>query len=138
MDPRRLMRARLFSLFIILTLMMLAGCSWNVPAEEVYGTYVASYPYGTETVTLNRDGTFVQSIAIKQETTVTVQGTWEFESGTGETRVTFHGARVVDSGSDHPKKDWQTAPTGLVSLDISIIWFHVQMATGDAHPYMKQ
>lgn len=110
----------------------------NVPVETVYGAYVASYPYGTETITLNRDGTFVQSIAIKQETTVTVRGTWEFESGTRETRVTFHGARVVDNGSDHPMKDWQTAPIGLVSLDIETLWFRVEMDSGSAHPYMKQ
>jgi hypothetical protein len=41
-------------------------------------------------------------------------------------------------GSDHPMKDWQTAPIGLVSLDIETLWFHVEMDSGSAHPYMKQ
>lgn len=132
------MRVNSLSMLALLILVMLTGCSMNVPTEKVYGVYVASYPYGTETVTLNRDGTFVQSIAVKQENTVTVHGTWEFEPGTKETRVTFHGARVVDGGSDHPVEGWQSAPIGLVSLDIETQWFHIVMASGSAHPYMKQ
>ena len=110
----------------------------NVPAEKVYGIYVASYPFGTETITLKRDGTFVQSIAIEQKETVTVRGTWELETGTEETRVTFHGARVVDDNFDHPKKGWQTAPTGLWSLSVEMHWFCIVMASGFAHPYVKQ
>jgi len=125
-------------MFILVTLVGLVGCSVTVPAEKVYGVYVASYPYGTETITLNRDGTFVQSIAIKQENPVTVRGTWESEPDKSETRVTFHGARAVDGGFDHPVKDWKTAPIGLVSYDVEIIWFRVEMGSGLMHPYMKQ
>jgi hypothetical protein len=59
--------------------MMLVACSLTVPADEVYGTYVASYPFGKETITLNRDGTFVQCVVSGQEQPVTVRGKYDFD-----------------------------------------------------------
>ena len=69
----------------------------TVPAEKVYGTYVASYPFGTETITLDRDGTFVQRVEIKQEDPVTVRGTWDFDAK--ESRANFYGALIVAEAS---------------------------------------
>ena len=50
------------SLFISLLSFVMAGCS--VPLEKLYGTYVASYPFGTETITLHRDGSFIQHVVV--------------------------------------------------------------------------
>src|SRR5260370_4731353 len=80
-------------LLFIIVAVMLVSCCMTVPAEKVYGTYVASYPFGTETITLNRDGTFVQRVAIKQEQSVTVRGTWDFDPK--ESRANFYGAMIV-------------------------------------------
>jgi len=125
-------------LMVLAILSACAGCSMNVPHEKVYGTYVASYPYGTETITLNRDGTLVQRVAINQESPVTIHGSWKFEFDTDESRVTIHGAKLVDDGFGHLKNDWQDAPIGLWSLDIEEVWFRVEMASGSAYPYVKQ
>jgi len=83
----------------------------TVPTEKMYGTYVASYPFGTETITLNRDGTFVQCVAIKQEHPVTVRGTWDFDPR--ESRANFHGAMIVADGFDQLRTDWRTVTTGI-------------------------
>ena len=55
----------------------LIGCAINVPLKKVYGTYKASYPFGTETITLNEDGSFIQKVALKNEALVTLQGKWD-------------------------------------------------------------
>jgi len=124
------------SLAVILVSVMLIGCSMTVPAEKVYGTYVASYPFGTETITLNRDGTFVQSVAIKQEQPVTVRGTWDFDPK--ESRANFYGAMIVADGFDHLRRDWRTVTTGIVSLDVERRWFRVVMGSASTYPYVKQ
>ena len=123
-------------LVVIVVSVMLVGCSMTVPAEKVYGTYVASYPFGTETITLNRDGTFVQRVAVKQERPVTVRGKWDFDPK--ESRANFYGAMIVADGFDHLRTDWQTVTTGIVSLDVERHWFRVVMGSAVTHPYIKQ
>lgn len=108
-------------LIVISVSVTLIGCSMTVPAEKVYGTYVASYPFGTETITLNRDGTFVQRVAIKQEQPVTVHRTWDFDPK--ESRVNLYGSMIVADRLDHLRKNWPTVTTGIVSLDVERHWF---------------
>ena len=124
------------SLVVLMLLALLVGCSMRVPAEIVYGTYIASYPFGTETITLNRDGTFVQSVAIKQEQPLTVHGTWDFDPK--NSRANFYGTIVVTDGFDHLRNDWRTVTTGIVSLDVERHWFRVEMGSAATYPYIKQ
>jgi hypothetical protein len=131
----RLMGTAAQSLVVIMVLIS-AGCSMSVPAEEVYGSYVASYPFGREMITLNRDGTFVQSVVIKEEQPLTVRGTWNFDPK--ESRANFYGAVIVADGFDHLRNDWRTPTTGLVSLDVERHWFRIVMASAATYPYNKQ
>jgi maltose-binding protein MalE len=108
----------------------------TVPVEKVYGTYVASYPFGTETITLNRDGTFVQQVAIRPEQPVTVHGTWDFDAK--ESRANFYGAMVVTSPFGHLSKDWRTVTGGIVSLDVEKHWFRFVMGSALPYPYVKE
>ena len=39
----------------------------SVPQDQVYGRYVATYPFGTETLVLNRDGSYEQQFAIEAQ-----------------------------------------------------------------------
>ena len=66
-------------LIVTLTLLMLIGCSTTVSSEKVYGTYVASYPFGTATLALNRDGSFSQQVTIKGQAPATAKGSWSFD-----------------------------------------------------------
>jgi len=131
----RLMGTAARSLVVIMVLIS-AGCSMSVPAEAVYGSYVASYPFGREMITLNRDGTFVQSVAIKQEQPLTVRGTWNFDPK--ESRANFYGAVIVADEFDHLRSDWQTPTSGLVSLDVERHWFRIVMSSAATYPYNKQ
>jgi len=123
-------------LVVMVVSLLFVGCSMTVPAERVYGTYIASYPFGTETITLNGDGTFVQRVAIRQEQPVTVRGTWEFDPK--ESRANFHRVMIVTDGFDHLRSDWRTVTTGIVSLDVERRWFRVLMDSAATYPYIKQ
>ena len=50
-------------------LIFAAGCAGSVPgvpADSVYGTYRADYPFGHQTLTLRADGTYDQQVVVKQ------------------------------------------------------------------------
>ena len=128
-----------FSRLVALSLFCtLSGCSTHVPVEKVYGSYILSYPYGTETLTLNRDGTFVQAIAVNREKPVTARGRWEFDEGKEESRLTLHGAMIVDNGFGGLRDDWQRPVAGLVAPSVEIDWLRVVIAYGGAQRFRKQ
>ncbi len=114
----------------------LIGCAINVPLKKVYGTYKASYPFGIETITLNRDGSFVQEVAMKGQAPVTVHGKWDFDSQ--GSRVNFDGLMMVVDGTGHLRTDWRTVTPGIASLDVEMHWFRIIMASAATYPYVKQ
>ena len=59
------------ALFVALTLM---ACSMAVRHDKVPGTYVAFYPFGTDKIMLNSDGTFVQQVTLNNEGPATARG----------------------------------------------------------------
>ena len=109
----------------------------TVPAEKVYGTYVASYPFGTETLTLNRDGTFVQQVHMKNEHPVTVRGSWSFDPKE-KSRVDLYGLMFVVDGFSELRSDWRTVKPGLASFGVQRRWFKVMMGSAGRYPYVKQ
>jgi hypothetical protein len=129
----RRMRAIVALIVIQLTCV---GCSMTVSAEHVYGTYVARYPFGIDTITLNRDGSFLQHVAVGREQPASVRGTWEFDPT--ESRATFYGAIIVADNFDHLRPDWRTPTKGIVSLDVERHWFRVVMGSASTYPYVKR
>ena len=123
-------------LLIILVAITIAGCSGKVEPDEVYGVYVASYPFGTENLTLQRDGNFVQHVTIENQTTATAKGSWRFDAN--ESRITFSGSMVVLDGFDRLRSDWRTVTPGVVSMDVERHWFRVLLASAQKYPYVKQ
>ena len=121
---------------IILISMMLISCFTNVPPEKVYGTYVASYPFGTETLTLNQDGSFVQQVAIKGQPPVTVQGSWSSEPN--NKHVILKGSMMVVDGFGKLRSDWRIVPSGIVAISTERLWFRVVLNSGGQYPYIKQ
>ncbi|MBI3476056.1 MAG: hypothetical protein HY010_10005 [Acidobacteria bacterium] len=108
----------------------------RVPAETMVGTYVASHPFGIETITLNADGTFVQRVAIQQEQPMTIRGTWDFDPK--ESRAHLYGSMTVADGFGHLRSDWRTVTAGVDSLDVERHWFRVVMGSAATSPYIKQ
>ena len=124
-----------FIAFLVTSLLM--GCSIDVPLEKIYGTYRASYPFGNETLTLNRDGSFVQQIVIRDQPPVTVHGKWDYYSSQGS-RVNFDGLVTAVDAFGHLKENWQKLQPGIASLDVEMHWFRIIMETAATYPFVKQ
>lgn len=108
----------------------------TVPPEEVYGTYVAAYPFGAEMLTLYHDGSFVQQVTVENQPPETAKGSWSFDPP--ESRVTLTGKMVVVDGFDNLKSDWRTDTSGISSFDVERHWFKIVMASAQTYPYVKQ
>ncbi len=91
------MYAAVRCLIFIAATVTLIGCAVSVPLKRVYGTYMASYPFGTETISLNEDGSFVQKVAMKDQAPVGLRGKWDFDSK--GSRVNFDRLMMVVDGS---------------------------------------
>lgn len=115
---------------------LICGCSYKVSAKNVYGTYVASYPFGTDTITLNRDGTFVQRVVIEREAPKIFKGHWSFDQALSYAR--FQSMLIVDDGNGHLNGKWQIPSSTLVDLDVEMHWTKIVMDSAADHPYMKQ
>jgi len=74
----------------VVTLVMVIGvlvivsatCSPQFDRSDLVGVYVANYPSGTETLTLNHDGAFEQEVRLRTSadaTPTTQTGTWEWD-----------------------------------------------------------
>jgi hypothetical protein len=121
---------------VYLLLLALISCAKTVDRDKVYGTYTASFPLGTDTITLNQDGSFNQRVAIVNEQPVTVKGSWTFDSD--KSRVDLVGSLIILDGFDKLKSDWRSVSPGIVSLDVEQHWLKIHMRSASQYPYIKQ
>ena len=124
------------SFLVSLLAMTLAACSRRASSNAVYGTYVASYPFGTETITLKPDRAFRQRVEIENQKPASVEGTWQFDPK--ESRITLTGSMVVVDGFGRLRNDWRAVDPGVVSMDVEKHWSRILMATAAKFPYVKQ
>ena len=109
------MRMRIIIHFIVVVLLI--GCSSKVNFDEVVGFYKLRYPYGTEELRLNKDGTYIQSVLIDGETNaITKAGKWKFDEE--ELDIILIDAMVVDDFFGHPKKDYRKTQPGLSAFAV--------------------
>ena len=101
----------------------------------MFGKYLATHPFGTVTLTLNRDGTFEQRAVIAGEKPLTVRGSWRFDKN-GD--VDVYGALVVADGFGDLRPDWKEVERSLIGLPVERLWFRVTLSSGAQHPYLKQ
>jgi hypothetical protein len=121
---------------VFATSLLIFGCSFKVPVDEVYGTYVATYPFGTDTLTLDRNGSFSQRAEIRNEEARTVVGQWTFNPSLSN--ATFHGLLIVDDGNGNLSNNWRIPSPTLVNLDVEKHWLKIVMESAAAHPYEKK
>ena len=98
---------------VILTLIFLiSGCSVKVHIDEMWGRYKLKYPYGSEELLLNKDGTYVQTVFINGEATPKVNtGKWEFDEN--HSRVILVNAMIVDDYFGHLRPSYWEIKPGL-------------------------
>jgi hypothetical protein len=121
-------------LFVILVLIL--GCSTSVRQDKIFGTYLASYPFGTERIVLNIDGTFIQRVVVNNEEPVVVTGHWKFNPS--QSRVNLYDSMVVVDGFGNLRADWRSPQIGVASMDVEMHWFKIVMGSASKYPYMKQ
>jgi hypothetical protein len=123
-------------IFLTVIGMLIASCLNSVPPEKVGGTYVASYPFGSETLTLDPDGSFIQRVEVQGEAPLTISGTWKFDPQNSYVR--FNNFLLVVDGFGHLNKDWRSKNPGIVELSAGRLWFKITLGSGGQHPYRKQ
>lgn len=90
--------------------------AWDSPhfaRSDLVGVYVAKYPTGTETLTLNPDGTWLQEVRLKEppdSTPVSRMGSWTWDESAQ--RLRLHTAMPVNDGHGRINPAFQTDPGG--------------------------
>ena len=115
--------------------LLLTACSSRVPADELAGSYEASYPFGSSTLVLNADGTFVQEVTVKGQGSATARGTWRFDAA--RSTLSLHGVMdVVDPYGDI-LQDWRVvSDEPYVAVDQ--YWWRVNLVVCKEYPYIKR
>lgn len=130
-----LMYARVCCLLVVLMLVVLLGCSATVSSDNVPGSYVASYSFGTATLTLHRDGTFSQRVAVNGQPPATVQGSWSFDQASS--RLALHGAMAPADDVCALNKDWRK-PRDFRGIPVERLWLRIEIQSPENCAYVKQ
>ena len=123
--------------FIALTfcLATMLACT-RVSPEVVYGTYLATYPFGRDTLTLARDGHFLQTIEVDGQGKWTLSGTLQYSQRDGY--IEFHHLGCVADGFGKLKNDWRPDTMDYSYQPVRRSWFKVTINSGAPFPYLKQ
>lgn len=93
-------------------LVLWALFAWFLPhydRSDIVGVYVANYSSGTETLTLNADGTFLQEVVLKEpqdSTPITRTGTWTWDES--EQRVSLRNCMALNDGHGDIRPTFRT------------------------------
>jgi hypothetical protein len=92
-----------------------------VEESELYGIYVADYGSGTEKLTLQTGGRYVQEVSVKESGKVTTNnGPWKYEPKSN--RVELDGCLGVNDGFGKIRADF-AANRGRCSFSVARRWF---------------
>lgn len=97
--------------------LLVAGCG-GPQRSELAGVYVATYENGTERVTLDQGGTFVQEVRLQgTDTAVMNTGRWQYSSD----RVDLQHCLAVGDGFGRIRADFATT-LGVCSPQVARRW----------------
>jgi hypothetical protein len=105
----------------IAVVLALSGCSNAVSSDDLPGSYVAEYPFGTERVTLSADGSYTQEIAVKDVKSVVNSGRWKYVKESHE--VDLAKCLVASDGFGALRKDYAIPLDGGCSLPVEREYF---------------
>lgn len=100
----------------LLFLLTVCSCSSGVVYEDLVGVYKVQYPYGTEELVLNRDGTYKQTILLTNKDEVSHTGQWKFLEK--ESKVVLKDPLIVDDNFGRPNPNFMKVQEGLWILRI--------------------
>jgi hypothetical protein len=135
------MRIALVTLISALTALV-AGCSIRVQETELYGVYVAEYENGTETLTLEESGKYVQEVTLQgSDKPVVNSGVWRYHRPSNEivARVDLKNCLGVNDGFGKIRTDFATNRGGC-SFPVARRWLIVgrlRLGPDEASPLWK-
>jgi len=121
---------------------LISGCSIRVPESELAGVYVAEYKNGTEKLTLEKSGEYVQEITVKGgDKPVINSGKWKYQllGNDVSARVALENCLGVSDGFGAIRPDFATNRGGC-SFPIERRWFIVgqlRLGPDEASPLWK-
>jgi hypothetical protein len=113
--------------FLLILFFLLSACT-PVKEKDLYGTYVANYPFGTEKLTLNAGGEYIQEVFIKGESkTLTHKGHWRYEPEYKYVRLE-KGLNIADPAGGL-RKDYNVPFNGDVLAKIRRVFPGIRLGT---------
>jgi len=115
----------------------LSGCGKPVSKSELAGTYVADFGVATDTLTIEADGHFTQTIKVKADSKTAISnGTWRFDQKERIIRFSTF-MRVID-GVDKLLPDFDNPKTkSPISLSVRRLLGKLELG-GDDLPWGRR
>jgi hypothetical protein len=109
-------RSVLFAWAALITLFF-SGCGSRLETSDLVGKFQAEYPFGTETLTLNSDGKYVQEFVELGNTNVAnVHGAWHYDSAHRELELENPLVINYDPNQTPKQRAVQVSGTGLARV----------------------
>ena len=107
----------------------------RVKTEDLQGTYTASYAFGSSSLTLSLDGSFLQRVSVGEKT-MTRSGHWSFD--TQRRRVVLDDALVPDDEFGKPRPNFELRASMTVDLPVERGMFgRLRLGSDEGSPYLK-
>lgn len=98
--------------FFLVPLLLLTACT-PVKEQDLYGTYLAKYPFGSEKLTLNSNGIYKQEVTITGNSeTLEHEGRWRFAAE--DNYVELENGLAVQNAFGELSKDYSVPFDGLM------------------------
>lgn len=117
---------------------MTSGCLPHPDPKEIPGTYLAEYDFGTDSLRLESDGTYVQEIRVKGRSEVLrASGTWKYDQA--ESRIDLSDVYSIQNRYSDEWDDRTVTNLGRASYSIERYFFSRKLRFGpdDGHPHNK-
>lgn len=115
------------------------GCLYPTDRDELLGTYVAEYEFGTDMLELKSDGTYTQEIALKEEgKVIRSDGTWTYDQA--RHRIDLEDLYVLSDSYGNKSVAYKILPRGVASYPIERYFWSRRLRLGpdEGSPYNKR
>lgn len=116
-----------------------AGCLYAADKDELLGTYVAEYEFGTDKLELRSDGTYTQEITLKEgEKVIRGDGKWSYDRS--RHYIDFEDLYVLSDGYGKKSDAYENLPRGPASYPVARYFWSRRLRLGpdEGTPYNKQ
>jgi hypothetical protein len=128
----------LSSFFILISV---SSCAERIEVQNLYGTYVAKYSFGTDKIVLKEEGLYSQEVQINGDTKKYVTtGTWKYDISDNVTKVILEKAFVVSDGLGNLKKDFSVPGNGISVFPVERYFFSRKLRLGpdEESPHIRE